>query len=189
MRNQILNSRPVVAALVLFFAPFASVQGAVAQTATLDSLFSELQEPDLVEWQDVENRILVEWSHSGSEAMDLLLERGRRAIKDGDYVKAVEHLTALVDHAPEFAEGWNARATAFFMMDEFGLSVADIEQTLALNPRHFGAMSGLGMIFEALDQPEKALVAYRAAKAVHPHRPNLDEAIERLEDRTSGTSL
>ena len=107
----------------------------------------------------------------------------------GDLPKAVEHFTALTDHAPEFAEGWNARATAFFMMHEYGLSVHDIEITLRLNPRHFGALSGLGMIYETLDLPKDALKAFRAALAVHPNRPDLLEAVKRLEDKAAGTLL
>ncbi|MFQ5437528.1 MAG: tetratricopeptide repeat protein [Paracoccaceae bacterium] len=141
------------------------------------------------DWRAVETRIWKKWSTSGSVAMDLLLERGRRAMQAGDLAGAVEHLTALTDHAPEFAEGWNARATAFFMMEEYALSLHDIEITLSLNPRHFGAMSGLGMIMERLERPREALRAYRGALAVHPNRPDLKKAVERLKDKVEGTEL
>ena len=107
----------------------------------------------------------------------------------GDVIDAIGHFTALIDHAPEFAEGWNARATAFFIADRYGLSIADIRQTLALNPRHFGALSGLGMIMERIDKPDKALLAYRRALDIHPHRPNVILAIERLEMVVEGTEL
>ena len=102
---------------------------------------------------------------------------------------AIEHLTALVDHTPDFAEGWNARATVFFGMEEFGQSISDIRQTLALNPRHFGALQGLGRILEELDDPENALKAYQAAFALHPHRPGLKESVERVEKIVSGQSI
>ena len=155
----------------------------------LDALFAELQDPQLDDWQAVEKRIRQEWSHSGSAAMDLLLERGRAAMARGDYAAAIEHLTALTDHAPDFAEGWNARATAFFEMDEYGLSVADIRRTLALEPRHFGALAGLGMIYERLDRPGAALKAYEAALAVHPYRPDLRKAVKRLREQVRGVEL
>jgi tetratricopeptide (TPR) repeat protein len=189
MRFLIKNITPFVAASVLFLTVLLTPVWAQSNSEDLDVLYEQLLEPVDGNWQDIEKRIWKAWSKSGSDAMDLLLQRGRQAMKDGDLEKAVEHLTALTDHAPEFAEGWNARATVFFMMDEFGLSVADIQTTLALNPHHFGALSGLGMIFEQLDRPEAALEAYKAAKKMHPHRPNLGQAIERLEEKTKGTSL
>ncbi|MBZ0129491.1 MAG: tetratricopeptide repeat protein [Rhodobacteraceae bacterium] len=179
----------VVAAVVLITAQPIVAPAARADISELDELFQELQDPAGDDWEAVEKRIWKVWSQSGSDAMDLLLERGRQAIRAGDLDKAVEHLTALTDHAPDFAEGWNVRATAFFMLEEYALAVADIEQVLALNPRHFGAISGLAMIFEAVNQPENALKAYRAALAVHPHRADIQEAIERLEQATDGISL
>jgi len=189
MRLSVKNITPFVAATLFFLGFFASPSVSQAVDEDLDALYAQLIQPFDDDWQDIEKRIRKAWSKSGSDAMDLLLERGRQAMSDGDLDKAVEHLTALTDHAPEFAEGWNARATAFFMLEEFGLSISDIQETLSLNPNHFGALSGLGMIFERLDQPKDALEAYRAAKAVHPHRPNLSQAIERLEQKTQGTSL
>lgn len=162
---------------------------AVAQTEALDSLFAELKDADAQAAARIEREIWNEWSKSGSPAMDLLLQRGRDAMAEGDTAAAIEHFTALTDHAPDFAEGWNARATAYFQAGEWGPSVNDIAQTLTLNPRHFGALSGLGMIFEQLEQPEKALEAYEAALAIHPHLEGVIEAVERLEAETAGTDL
>ena len=121
--------------------------------------------------------------------MDLLLERGRDAMEAGDYGAAVEHLTALVDHAPDFPEGWNARATAYFLSGLIGPSIEDIRHTLILEPRHFGALSGLAIIFEDMGRPEQALEAWLAVRAIHPHMPDLDETIKRLERQVSGTDL
>ncbi|WGV17730.1 tetratricopeptide repeat protein [Fuscovulum ytuae] len=162
---------------------------AMAQTDKLDSLFEELKDADARAASRIEREIWNEWSKSGSPAMDLLLQRGRDAMAAGETAAAIEHFTALIDHAPEFAEGWNARATAYFVAGEFGPSVNDIARTLTLNPRHFGALSGLGMIFEQLEQPEKALEAYEAALAIHPRLQGLIEAVERLEAETAGTDL
>lgn len=161
----------------------------MAQTDRLDALFQELQGADERAAARIEREIWNEWSKSGSAAMDLLLQRGRDAMAAGDTAAAIEHFTALTDHAPEFAEGWNARATAYFQAGEWGPSVNDIAQTLTLNPRHFGALSGLGMIFEQLEQPEKALEAYQAALAIHPRLQGVIEAVERLEAETAGTDL
>ncbi len=189
MRTVSKISRRAVATTLLFFALIVTPLFAVAQTEKLDALFIELADPALTDWAAVESQIWQEWSHSGSDAMDLLLQRGKRAMAQGNYPLAIEHFTALTDHAPEFAEGWNMRATAFFLAQNFGMSVSDIQTTLALNPRHFGALSGLGMILETLEQNDGALRAYRAAMAVHPHRPNLIEAVKRLEKKIGGTSL
>ncbi|WP_138469486.1 tetratricopeptide repeat protein [Poseidonocella sp. HB161398] len=174
-------TRPSPLLKPVFLALACSVASpAIAVAETLDELFAELQDPATENWQGVESQIWQEWSRSGSPSMDLLLERGREAIAAGDLEAAVDHLTALTDHAPDFAEGWNARATAFYQEGELGLAVADIERTLALNPRHFGALSGFGMILEELGHVKEALEVYDAALAIHPHQPNVEDAIERI---------
>lgn len=178
--RHILNS--VVTAFFLCGPVFAGAE-------ELERLFQRLQAEELPDWEQVERQIWAEWSQSGSASMDLLLQRGREAMEAGDIPAAIEHLTALTDHAPEFAEGWNARATAYFQAGYFGLSIADIQRTLALNPRHFGALQGLGRILEELEDPQNALRAYRAAFAIHPHRPGLKETIDRLETVTDGQDL
>jgi tetratricopeptide (TPR) repeat protein len=162
---------------------------AQAQTSNLDDLFAELQKPDLQGWKKVQEKILATWAHSGSDTMDLLLQRGSDALEEGRIEAAIGHFSALIDHAPDFAEGWNARATAFYLAGEYGLSIHDIQQTLALNPRHFGAMAGLGRILEQMQRPEQALIIYRHAFAVHPHMPDVIRAIERLEKQVEGTAL
>lgn len=162
-----------------------------AQTdeATLDDLFAELADPELQDWELVEDKIWSEWSKSGSRSLDLLLERGRDAMARGDFEAAVDHLSALIDHAPEFAEGWNARATTFYMMDEYGLSVSDIRQTLIRNPRHFGAMAGLGQILEQTGRAKEALTVYTRALELHPHQASIQDAVTRLEQQVGGSTL
>ncbi|MEI2807897.1 hypothetical protein [Albidovulum sp.] len=155
----------------------------------LDRLYAELADPANAEWQRTQADILREWSKSGSPAMDLLLRRGKEAIEAGDLPAAIEHLTALTDHAPDFAEGWNARATAFYLAGQFGPSVSDIGRALALNDHHFGALDGLGMILEELGEEEAAIRAYRASLAIHPHQQTIHEALDRLEKKTTGTAL
>ena len=176
----------ILAALAVIF--FACLP-ANAQTAKLDDLFTKLLTADEDAASGLEQEIWIEWSKSGSAAMDLLLERGRNAMAEGAPDVAIEHLTALVDHAPEFAEGWNARATAYYQTGDFGPSIADIGHVLSLNPRHFGALSGLGSIFEELERPTQALQVYKAALAIHPNQVGVMEAVKRLEQQLQGQDL
>ena len=175
----------LTAALALFCAAVP----AMAQTARLDDLFQQLQTANDEEAGQITENIWIEWSKSGSAAMDLLLKRGRDAMAAGKPQEAIDHLTALIDHAPNFAEGYNARATAYFQTGDLGPSVSDIAKTLTLNPRHFGALSGLGMIFEELNQPTKALEVYKAALAINPHLANIKAAVKRLEAKLGGQDL
>ena len=175
---------------VAAFAASMVIQTALAaEDAELDALFEGLKTADAAAAQQIEARIYEIWSKSGSPSMDLLLERGREALNAGDTKLAIEHFTALVDHAPDFAEGYNARATAYFHNGQFGPSLEDIRRTLALNPRHFGAMSGLALILEELDRPEDSLAAWREVQKVNPSREGLDAAIERLARKVDGQSL
>nr|WP_240335557.1 tetratricopeptide repeat protein [Pseudotabrizicola algicola] len=155
----------------------------------MDDLFDRLKSADPRAASRLEREIWNEWSKSGSPAMDLLLQRGRDAMAAGRTAEAIEHLTALTDHAPDFAEGWNARATAYYQARQLGPSVSDIARALVLNPRHFGALAGLGAIYEELNNPRKALEVYRAALAIHPHLRGVSEKARRLEAQVAGTEL
>ena len=176
----------IVVTLLLFGAGLAPVW---ADSARLDRLFAQLQSANDADGATITRDIWLEWSKSGSAAMDLLLKRGQAALAMGDLPSAVDHLSALIDHAPDFAEGYNMRATAYFQLGELGLSLADVAKTLALNPRHFGALSGLGMIFEELNEPDKALEVYRAALKLNPHLTNVQEAVKRLDAQLGGQEL
>jgi tetratricopeptide (TPR) repeat protein len=162
---------------------------AAEDTAKLDDLFARLQKAEAEEAGRIESEIWIEWSKSGSASLDLLLQRGRDAMALGDNKTAVEHFTAIIDQAPEFAEAWNARATAYFSMGDYGPSVADIAHVLTLNPRHFGAMAGLGMILEETGKTERALKVYKTALGLHPNLEGVLDAIERLETEAEGQEL
>jgi tetratricopeptide (TPR) repeat protein len=180
--------RAIVCSVTFIFI-FSDNNHAFAQSVTLDELFNELQDPENKDWKASEQKIWREWSKSGSIAMDHLLQRGILAMQKRHLRKAVEHFSAAIDHAPDFAEAWNKRATVFYLMDEFGLSMSDIRQTLLLNPRHFGAMAGLGSILEQLDRPKDALSVYQRSFEVHPNQNGVKEAIKRLEAKVKGTTL
>lgn len=158
-------------------------------TAKLDGLFERLKTAEEGEAGRIETEIWMEWSKSGSPALDLLLQRGKDAMTVGETGQAIDHFTAIIDHDPDFAEAWNARATAYYMEGAFGPSVADIAHVLTLNPRHFGALAGLAMILEESGKPEKALEVYKAALAIHPHLQGAAEAVDRLEQEAQGQEL
>lgn len=160
-----------------------------AQDNSLSALFEALKATDGADWEQIENQIWELWSRSGSAAMDLLLERGRTATRDDALDAAIEHLTALVENAPDFAEGWNARATAYYKAGLVGPSLADIARTLTLEPRHFGALTGLGLILEETGDTARAIRAYEAALAIHPHQPDLRDAVDRLEEELQGETI
>ena len=160
-----------------------------AQEADLDDLFDALRDAGPEAARVIEGRIWAEWSRSGSPTIDLLLERGQDALQEENPVLAVEHMTALIDHAPNFAEAYNVRATAFFQQGLYGPSLEDIRQALVLNPRHFVAMSGLGLILEELGRIEEALAVWREVVSIHPHQQGAQDAIQRLEREAEGTAL
>ncbi len=166
-----------------------ALPGWAQQASDLDDLFSALAEADAAAAAKIEEKIWAEWSKSGSDAMDLLLERGREALDNGDTKAAIGHFSALIDHAPDFAEAYNARASAYFQAGMFGPSLSDIRQVLAKNPRHFGAMTGLGLILEDLGRDTEALDIFREVEAIHPMQDGLAERIERLERALEGERI
>ncbi len=163
------------AVTIMFSLPLA------AQEVNIDDLFAELQTVPAEESDRIASKIMTIWADSGSAAMDLLLKRGEDALADGDTQAAIDHLSALVDHAPDFAEGYNARAATYFEAGYFGPALADIRTALSLNPRHFEAMTGLAVIQEAMDAPEKALETYRGVLDLIPNDQDVLDAVSRLE--------
>ncbi|MEO0386226.1 MAG: tetratricopeptide repeat protein [Pseudomonadota bacterium] len=177
-------------AILLVLAGGAGAQSLTAEAeraVQIQDLLAELAIPGAATAEAVEQRIVRLWSQSGSDTADLLLERGREALEAEDYVLAAEHLTALTDHAPEFAEGWASRAQVWFGMQEYGLAVDDLLRALSLNPDHFGAFTGLGVIYEDLGDYSLALRAIEEAHRLNPNSENVTETRDRLR-RLSGTS-
>jgi tetratricopeptide (TPR) repeat protein len=169
--------------------PQSPAEEVAMRQARLDGLFGRLTQKDDPNWDKVEGEIWLTWSQSGSPAMDLLLLRAGRAMGGGDSELALRHLDDLVRLAPDFAEGWNKRATVYFLLNEYGNSVADIERTLALEPRHFGALSGLGMILERVGDKKGAMRAYRRGLEIHPNLPGAAAGVERLSPDVDGRKL
>ena len=185
MTRLVPTIKSAVAAVLLT----AGLAAAQATDAELDPLFDALQDAEGEAAAQIEAKIWEEWSRSGSDSMDFLLERGRKALEEGDISRAINHFSALIDHAPDWAEGYNGRATAYFQAGRYGPSLADIRETLRRNPRHFGALGGLALILEELGETEGALEAYRAVAELYPNREGLTEAITRLERQVDGESI
>lgn len=163
---------------------------AVAQEDRASELLLELSQAETAQAAErLERQVRQEWAKSGSAAMDLLLKRGQDALEVENMEAAMEHLTALTDHAPEFAEGWSVLALVYYRAEMFGPAADALERTLALNPNHFGALRGLGAIFEQVNKPELAYDAYSRVLTLRPHDSDVMEALERLEHRVEGTSL
>ncbi len=152
-------------------------------------LLDELKNANEAEAPRVAKEIELVWSRSGSAAMDLLLRRGRDAIEDGDFSLAIEHLTALTDHAPDFAEGFHARAEAFFRAELYGPALDDLEVTLSLNPQHYDAMFGLATMFQQFGDKRRAAELYRMVLDMHPNHTNASEALESLKRDGIGREL
>ncbi|WP_319824327.1 tetratricopeptide repeat protein [Thalassovita sp.] len=186
MSVKIHNLKPIVAATLLtvtFSLP------AMGENALPDDLLGALKQSEPVEARKLADEIVLRWAQSGSPAMDLLLKRGQDAADRGDFNQALGHLTALTDHAPDFAEGWHMRASVYFRTDELGLALHDLEQTLRLNPNHFPALYGFGVIMEQLGKPDLAYKAYQLALAIHPHYEEAQEAMKRLQVQVEGRDL
>ncbi|EBA02377.1 hypothetical protein RB2150_16427 [Rhodobacterales bacterium HTCC2150] len=174
------------ASIVAFVMVFSTNSSFSAEVGPLLDL---LKTPNLENWEEVEDEIIVEWSKSGSPSIDLLLRRGKNALDEGEVEAALQHFTALTDHAPDFAEGWQLRATAFYLAELFAPAMADLERAVTLNPNHFGAYHGIGIISELLEFNEQALNAYEAAIAIHPNSTDIKEGLKRVQALLNGITL
>ena len=180
------NLKSAVATILLILAGSAAAQ---EDADGLDDLFGALKSAEGADAERIAEKITDEWARSGSPAMDILLERGNAALESGNDRVAIEHLSAAIDHAPGFAEAYHLRATAFFKQRRLGLALEDLRMALALNPRHFGAMTGLAVILEDFERPERALGAWREVQQLFPAHPEADRAVLRLERQVEGRTL
>lgn len=145
----------------------------VQRKKALDALFAKLQSTkDGAVAQAAIQQIWLIWNQSGRRAIDDLLSRAKININEGEYEAALEKFDKVVRRAPDFAEGWNGRATVLFLMGRYTQSLADIVETLKREPRHFGALAGRGMIFVRLGHYASALKAFDEALR---HNPYLSE--------------
>ncbi|MSP52198.1 MAG: tetratricopeptide repeat protein [Alphaproteobacteria bacterium] len=169
--------------LVLLVATFmATTVMADQKDARLTDLFQRLHDAeDAEESAPIQAKIWLLWHQSGSHTLDLLMERGIRAMEADDFEIALTMFNSIIEIKPEFAEGWNKRATLNYMTGRHEESIKDIERTLKLEPRHFGALSGLGMVNMAFKRNEEALKAFQRALDANPHMPGARMQVQSLE--------
>jgi tetratricopeptide (TPR) repeat protein len=122
------------------------------------------------------------WARSGDAAIDELMARGTEEMQSGQHAKAVETFTSVIKAKPDFAEAWNRRATVHYLAGDFERSIADCGEVLKRNPRHFGALSGMGQIFFQLQDYDQALVWYRRALEVNPNMTGVELSIKGIEE-------
>jgi len=178
------NTVAAFVAIVMFSLPVGA-----GGDSRLNRLFGELKEAEPADARRIADEIQLELSKSGSASMDMLLKRGLDALEVGDLALAVEHLTALVDHAPNFAEAWHMRSVAYARSGLLGPAMSDLERSLALRPRNFAAIYSLGALLEQLDKPELAYAAYEQVLAIHPYFEDVTAALERVGAQIGGAKL
>lgn len=153
----------------------------------LEAMFAELAQAENAQAASaVEARIWTRWADSGSPTVNVLLERAAAAESAGDNELASRFLDQACDLAPDFAEPWNRRASIAYEAEDYAGAISAIQETLKREPRHFGALAGLGLIYEELGQERAALEAFRAALAVHPHYEMAQRGVARLAPRVDG---
>ena len=156
----------------------------------LGRLFEELQaaESDTV-GHAISQKIWEIWTAHGDPHVDALMTVGIVAMSDGNLEKALTHFDMVVKRAPKFAEGWNKRATVYYMMGRYKDSIKDVERTLALEPRHYGAISGLGLIHLQLGDDKAALADFERALEVNPRMPLIRLRVRELKEQLKGRAI
>jgi len=160
------------------------------KTQNLDRLFEALKvAPDDESAKYVENRIWAIWLGSPSDTANLLMGRVKTAVDGKDLDLAIKLLDAVIDIRPDFVEAWNRRATVYYTKKDFGRALADIHEVLAREPRHFGALSGLGIILQELGDDKRALDVFRRALALHPRLERIPDLVKKLGEKIDGRDI
>jgi len=188
MVNHSVNLKQTVAALG-FWVLLAGVSFAQSASPQAEKLLDKLRTAPAEEAARIEREVQTVWSRSGSATIDLLMKRGRDAMRAGDTKLAIEHYTALTDHAPEFAEGYHARAQAYFRAELYGPAVDDLESTLFFNPQQYNAIFGLGAILQEVGNLRAAAELYRRVLEINPHHENAQKALDGLRRDGIGRTL
>jgi len=156
---------------------------ALSETGTMadaPALVRALRDPDAQVRRLAEAALWAVWSRSGDDAIDDILEIGVAQMREGQVQASVETFSEIIGRRPDFAEGWNKRATAYYMLGDWRRSAADCDEVLRRNPQHFGALSGYGMIWLQLDEPTRALERFEQAIAVNPNLESVQSTIDAL---------
>jgi tetratricopeptide (TPR) repeat protein len=162
----------------------------IDRTRSLDFLFGALKlAPDDTTAKAIEERIWTVWTASRSDTANLLMMRVKTAIEAKDLDLAVRLLDGIVKIKPDYIEGWNRRATIFYMKKDYGRAIADIRQVLKREPRHFGALAGLGLILQDIGDDKQALEVYRRALEVYPRMERIPDIVKTLQEKIEGRDI
>ena len=160
------------------------------EAVTIDTLFADLRrESDPTKARRISAAIVSRWTDSGSTTANLLMQWSQKAISEKKQALALDFLDQVILLFPDYAEGWNRRATLHFMMGHFGKSMSDLNHVLTLEPRHFGALSGMASIMEANENDELALKAWEQVLAVYPANRQAQEKVGELADKLTGRKI
>ena len=182
--------KTVIAILAVVMLTLSAPLSARQDDPRLDGLFAELlASPGAAEAKALETSIWRIWLEAGDDRLDNMMNYGIGATRAGQFGSALDSFNAIIEADPAFAEGWNKRATLYFYMGRYDDSISDVEKTLALEPRHFGALSGMGLIHTELDDEAAALEWFEHALAVNPHMPFILERVEYLRTKLQGEPI
>ena len=171
----------IIAVLILLAYSLASP--ADQNDPALDDLFEQLAVTTSdEEASNITREIWQRWTANDDPDVSRLMQIGIRALNYSTYRKALQSFDRVIEIAPEFAEGWNKRATLYYHIKEYRRSMDDIKKTLRLEPRHFGAWSGLGLVSIAQENYAGALAAFKKALSINPHISNIRRYVQKLED-------
>lgn len=148
--------------------------------ADAPALVRALRDSDVQVRRLAEAALWAVWSRSGDDTIDYILEIGIAQMREGQVQASVDTFSEIIRRRPDFAEGWNKRATAYYLLGDWRRSAADCDEVLQRNPQHFGALSGYGMIWLQLDEPTRALARFEQALAVNPNLESVQQTIDAL---------
>ncbi|HXZ46239.1 MAG TPA: tetratricopeptide repeat protein [Pseudolabrys sp.] len=159
-------------------------------TRNLDFLFGALKlAPDDVTAKAIEERIWAVWTLSRSDTANLLMTRVKTAIEAKDTDLAITLLDSIIKIKPDYIEAWNRRATIYYLKKDYGRSLADIREVLKREPRHFGALAGLGLILQDIGDDKQALEVYRRALALYPRMERIPDLVKTLQEKVEGRDI
>lgn len=160
------------------------------RTRGLDFLFGALKAaPDQASAKHVEGRIWALWTQTSSDTTMLLMTRAKTAIEKKQPEVALKLLDKVVRLRPDYVEGWNRRATIYYLQNDYAKSLSDIREVLSREPRHFGALAGLGMIMQEVGDDKRALDAFRKALEINPHLDKLPDMVKSLTEKVEGRPI
>lgn len=193
---------PIILSSILLLLPLPAIAQnthdnsgpAVGESKTgesqLDELFASLAlETDTRGARSIARKIWQVWTESGSDTVDLLMQWTSEAIRKEEYALAGDLLTQVTTLRPDYVEGWNRSATLHYLMSDYGRSLSDIERTLQLEPRHFGALAGLASILQRTEEDGRALETWYNVLKIYPANENAQNAVIELEEKLAGDGI